>query len=317
MSAQGVHAATGHPHVAEQQLDHRHGTDVLRAHGMLRPAQRVQEGGCSVGGTGGGQHFTYFQEVCFRRTADVFHHVWRITGNVLFQQVPDAARIAQGLIAFRVAVFVELIVPGRFIVLTFLCVIAAEQAIFEGEIFPHQQAGIGVMLNVFRVNLIVFDQVQQHAGKERNIRTGADRRINISHRCRTRKAWIDDNQRRIVVVFRFHRPAESHRMGFSGVTAHHHHDVCVFDINPVVGHRTATKCWSKTCYRWSVSDARLVINRQHAEGAHKFLRQHAGLITCRRRTQHPGGGPAVNRNALLVLFNKVGVAIRFHQFCNT
>ena len=59
-------------------------------------------------------------------------------------------------------------------------------------------------------------------------------------------------------------------MGFSGVTAHNHHDVCVFDINPVVGHRTATKCWSKTCYRWSVSDARPVINRQHAEGAHKF-----------------------------------------------
>jgi hypothetical protein len=54
-------------------------------------------------------------------------------------------------------------------------------------------------------------------------------------------------------------------MGFSGVTAHHYHNVSVFDINPVVGHRTATKCWSKTCYRWSVSDARLVVYRQHAE----------------------------------------------------
>ena len=73
-------------------------------------------------------------------------------------------------------------------------------------------------------------------------------------------------------------------MGFGGVTAHHHHDVSVFDINPVVGHRTATKCWSKTCYRWSVSDARLVVYRQHAEGAHKFLRQHAGFITGRRGT---------------------------------
>ena len=33
----------------------------------------------------------------------------------------------------------------------------------------------------------------------------------------------------------------------------------------------ATKCWSKTCYRWSVSDARLVVDREHTERAGKFL----------------------------------------------
>ena len=31
--------------------------------------------------------------------------------------------------------------------------------------------------------------------------------------------------------------------------------------------RTATKCWSKTCYRWSVSDTRLVVDREHTERA--------------------------------------------------
>jgi hypothetical protein len=61
-------------------------------------------------------------------------------------------------------------------------------------------------------------------------------------------------------------------MRFSGVTAHHHDQVGVFDVNPVVGHRTATKCWSKTCYRWSVSDARLVVDREHTERAGEFLR---------------------------------------------
>ena len=282
MAAQRVHAAACHPHVAEQQLDHRHGADVLRAHGVLRPAQRVQERGGSVGGAGGSQHFTHLQEVRFRRAADVLHDVRRIAGDVLLQQVPHAARMRERFIAHRIAVFIELIVPGRFIVLAFFGVIAAKQPVFEGKIIPHQQVRVGVVLNVVRVNFVVFDQVQQHAGQERNVRTGADRRIDIGHRCRTRKARIDDDKRRIVVVFRFHRPAEPHRMGFSGVTAHHHHDVRVFDINPVVGHRTATKCWSKTCYRWSVSDARLVVYRQHAERAHKFLRQHAGFITGRR-----------------------------------
>ncbi|MNL76686.1 hypothetical protein D3C87_2026940 [compost metagenome] len=61
-------------------------------------------------------------------------------------------------------------------------------------------------------------------------------------------------------------------MRFSGVAAHHDDNVGVFDINPVVGHRTATKCWSKTCYRWSVSDTRLVVDREHTECARKFLR---------------------------------------------
>ena len=60
-------------------------------------------------------------------------------------------------------------------------------------------------------------------------------------------------------------------MRFSSVPSHHDDEIGVFHIYPVVGHRTATKCWSKTCYRWSVSDTRLVIHGEHAEGAGKFL----------------------------------------------
>ena len=191
---------------------------------------------------------------------------------MLLQQIPHAARVAERFIAFGVAVFIELVVPGRFIVLAFFRIVAAEQPLFEGKIIPHQQAGIGVMLNVLGIDLIVFDQVQQHARQEGNVGTGTNRRIDIGHRRGTRKARVDDDQRGVVIVFRLHRPAETHRMGFGGVTAHHHHDVGVFDIHPVVGHRTATKCWSKTCYRWSVSDARLVVYRQHTQRSHKFLR---------------------------------------------
>ncbi|MNY40613.1 hypothetical protein D3C86_1753650 [compost metagenome] len=61
-------------------------------------------------------------------------------------------------------------------------------------------------------------------------------------------------------------------MRFCRVPTHHDDEVGVFDINPVVGHRTATKCWSKTCYRWSVSDTRLVVDREHTECTREFLR---------------------------------------------
>ena len=95
------------------------------------------------------------------RTANVFYYVRRVAGNVRFQQIPYTARMSQRVIAFRIAVFIELIVPGRLIVLTFFSVVAAEQTVFESKIITHQQAGVGVMLNVFGVDFVVFDQVAQ------------------------------------------------------------------------------------------------------------------------------------------------------------
>ncbi|CNT86744.1 Uncharacterised protein [Salmonella enterica subsp. enterica serovar Bovismorbificans] len=75
MTAQGVNAAARHPHVTEQKLDHRHSTDVLRADGMLRPAQRVQERRGFIFCAGFCNVLAHFQEVRFRRTADIFYHV--------------------------------------------------------------------------------------------------------------------------------------------------------------------------------------------------------------------------------------------------
>ena len=44
VAAQRVDAAAGAPDVAEQQLQHRRGADDLRAEGVLRPADRVDDG---------------------------------------------------------------------------------------------------------------------------------------------------------------------------------------------------------------------------------------------------------------------------------
>ena len=163
MTTQCVHAATGHTHVTEQQLDHRHRTDVLRTHGVLRPAQRVQEGGCAIRCAGGGQHFTHFQEVGFWRTANVFYYVRRVAGNVLFQQVPHATWMLQGSIAFGEAVFVQFVSPGGLIVLAFFRVVAGEQAIFKAVILTHDQAGVGIGFGVFAVEFFIVQQVQQYA----------------------------------------------------------------------------------------------------------------------------------------------------------
>ena len=126
VTAQGVHAAACHPHVAEEQLNHRHGADVLRADGVLRPAQCVQERRGFIRSAGFRNVLADFQEVRFWCPADIFDNFWRIAGNVLLQQIPDAARMLQRGIAFSKAVFIQLIVPGRFVVLAGFGVIAAE-----------------------------------------------------------------------------------------------------------------------------------------------------------------------------------------------
>ena len=163
MTAQGVNAAASHPHIAEQQLDHRHRTNVLRTNGVLRPAEGVEERRCFIVSTGFGDVFADFQERVFWRTADVFNHIWRITGNVLFQQVPHATWMLQRGIAFGEAVFVQFVSPGGFIVLAFFRVVAGEQAIFKAVILTHDQAGVGIGFGVFAVEFFIVQQVQQYA----------------------------------------------------------------------------------------------------------------------------------------------------------
>ena len=107
--------------------------------------------------------FADFQERVFWRTTDVFNHIWRVAGNVLFQQVPHATWMLQRGIAFGEAVFVQFVSPGGFIVLAFFRVVAGEQAIFKAVILTHDQAGVGIGFGVFAVEFFIVQQIQQYA----------------------------------------------------------------------------------------------------------------------------------------------------------
>ncbi len=78
----------------------------------------------------------------------------------------------------------------------------------------------------------------------------------------------------------------------------------VFDIHPVVGHRTATKCWSRLATvgpcqtRAWLSTASIPGSGQISGSASRFRCWH-------RRHTHTGRKPTVYRYTLLVLFNKV------------
>ncbi len=69
----------------------------------------------------------------------------------------------------------------------------------------------------------------------------------------TVEARVNHNQFGIVMLHSFCNPAETDRVRFCSITAHNYHYIRVLDVDPMVGHGTAPKCWSKTCYRWGVS----------------------------------------------------------------
>ena len=163
VTAQGIHATAGHAHIAEQQLDHRHGADVLRADGVLRPAEGVQERRGFVFRAGFGDQLAHLQEVRLRRTADVFDNLRRVAGDVLFQQVPHAAWVLQRGVTLRKTFLIQLVVPAGFVVLAFFGVVTAKQTIFEVVILTHDQAGVGIGFGVFAVVFFVGHQVQQYA----------------------------------------------------------------------------------------------------------------------------------------------------------
>ena len=76
MTAQGIYPPR-HAHIAEQQLNHRHGADVLRTNGVLRPAQRGNVVVLSAAQAEAQAPHTLSGSRGFWRTADVFYYVRR------------------------------------------------------------------------------------------------------------------------------------------------------------------------------------------------------------------------------------------------
>ena len=60
-------------------------------------------------------------------------------------------------------------------------------------------------------------------------------------------------------------PFKGNRMMLGGVAPHNEDSVCVFDVDPMVGHCAASERLSQSRYRGAVSDSRLVVHVDHAE----------------------------------------------------
>ena len=168
------------------------------------------------------------------------------------------------------------------------------------------------MANIVVLNAIVFQQIVNHAEQESGIRSRTDGRIEIGHGGATVKARIDHHHGGVIFRLCFNDPLKAHRVSLGGVAAHDQHHVGIFNVHPVVGHRTATKGGCQRGDGRPVAQACLAIDSDHPEAAGKFAVENAGLITGGRGAEHAGGGPAVDGLPLRIFFNKVRVTVIFH-----
>src|SRR3954453_11412047 len=119
--------------------------------------------------------------------------------------------------------------------------------------------GVGVADHVFlEVSLVLYDVVDQ-AAQERNVRSGAERRVDVAHGGGARESWIDMDELG-ALLFGDHRVPESHRMGLGHVRALYEDAVGVLQIHKVGGGAAPTVRDAQTGHGGAVSYPSLVGN---------------------------------------------------------
>ncbi len=138
---------------------------------MVSPTQGIHKGRNPVFGISAANRLTDHLVVIYRRPCDVADSGKVVTFYVLFQQVPYTTWVLKGFIHLGIAVFVELIEPGFFVVVALLFIETGEQTFVEFKVFPHQIAGVGIGLHIVEVDLVGGDQIADHTQQEGNICT--------------------------------------------------------------------------------------------------------------------------------------------------
>src|SRR5262245_34359357 len=101
MTAKRHDAAAGPADVPEQLLEDRRGADDLDPGRVLRPADGVADGAGSFRARGGGVGVGDAEELGAWRAADPLDELRGVAGEMPLEQLVDAARMLQRLVARR------------------------------------------------------------------------------------------------------------------------------------------------------------------------------------------------------------------------
>ena len=139
------------------------------------------------------------------------------------------------------------IVPRRFVVdLSGGIEAGVESIVGKLKTFLNNERRVGVIEQVIVGKATVLNGVVNQPAQEGDIGAGANLEKEISGGGRPRQARIDHNHFGIAVQLRFNRPFETTGVVFRWIAAHDQHHVGVLDVDPAIGHRPASECWSQT-----------------------------------------------------------------------
>ena len=210
---------------------------------------------------------------------------------MFFQQLEDAALVLQGRILDDLVHEVTIVVPVVLAVAPLVFAVIVIQTGFRIKRKPgfDDRGGIGVMDDVFLVVFLVFDDVVHQTAPEGDIRTTADRAIEIRPRGRSREPRVDADDLCVAFIPGLLQPGKRYRMVFRRVAAADQRNIGVFEIRPVIGHCSPTKRGAQTGDRGAVSDTGLMFDVRRPQAAHEFRYEVKVLIV------EYGGPEAGNR----------------------
>ena len=272
LTAQGIDSTTGHTNVSEEQLDHGHGTDILDTHGMLGPAHGIHDSRGLVGRSRSRIGLIDLKDLIFGSTCYIGNFVDIVTFVMLFQKLKYTTLMLQAGIFLGIPVFVSFKSPVGFVIfatvvtarLAFL--ISGKKAILELEFLADNKGGIGIVDHVLLEIQLVIKDIFDHSAQKSDIGPAPEGGINIRlGGCLGEPGiYIDECS---PVFFGLINPLERNGMIGCRITAHNQNDVTVLEINPVVGHCTASERLCQSRNSCAVSNTCLVLNPDQAKGS--------------------------------------------------
>ena len=94
----------------------------------------------------------------------------------------------------------------------------------------------------------------------------------------TGKFGVNVHDDRVSLVLGFHNPFERNGVVFGSITAHYQDGIGIFNVDPVVGHRAASKRLSQSRYSCAVSDTGLMVHVYHTKAAHGLMGKGTFLV---------------------------------------
>src|SRR3546814_13686036 len=92
---------------------------------------------------------------------------------MLLEQFIHRTRMLQRGVDLGIAIVAKLVIPTGLIVLAGFFVVARIQAVFEVEVFAHNEGKIGVVSYVLVLDLVVFQKVTNNAAQENDVGSGS------------------------------------------------------------------------------------------------------------------------------------------------